>query len=78
MKGRMIMKKIIKCLAFVLVVGALMVAAYIPCRSYAVAERGTSRYYGGECLAPVVVLMALAVKYWNYEESEEADRRKTK
>lgn len=68
------MKRILKGLAFVLVVVAIMAAAYIPCRSYAVAERGTSRYYGGECLAPVVVLMALAVKYWNYEEERENDR----
>lgn len=69
------MKKVLKGLAFVLVVVAIMAAAYIPCRSYAVAERGTSRYYGGECLVPGIVLMGLAVKYWNYEEDEEIDKR---
>lgn len=65
------MKKILKGAAFALVILGIMAAIYIPCRSYAVAERGTSRHYGGEVLAPGLVFMALAVKYWNYEDEEE-------
>ena len=51
-------------------IAAALTAIYIPCRSFAVSERGT-KAYGGEVLVPgAVLLVALCARYWNEEEEK--------
>lgn len=36
---------------------SMAVSAYLPCRDFAILERG-SEYYGGELLVPVLIIVA--------------------
>lgn len=45
-----------KAIDFILML-AMAVSAYLPCRDYAILERG-SEYYGGELLVPVLIIVA--------------------
>ena len=45
-----------KAIDFILML-SMAVLAYIPCRDYAILERG-SEYYGGELLVPVLIIVA--------------------
>ena len=62
------MRKVLAKIGVAVLIAAALTAIYIPCRSFAVSERGT-KAYGGEVLVPGAVLMiAVCVKYWNEEE----------
>ena len=45
-----------KAIDFILMI-ATAVLAYIPCREFAIIERG-SEYYGGELLVPILIIVA--------------------
>ena len=63
---RMVLAKI----GIAVLIAAALTAIYIPCRSFAVSERGT-KAYGGEVLAPgAVLLVVLCARYWNEEEEK--------
>ena len=61
------MKKI---LGFILMV-VLAVAVYIPCREFAIMERGNTAY-GGEVLVPVLVFLTYVIVADWFSEKEEA------
>lgn len=64
------MRKVLAKIGVAVLIAAALTAIYIPCRSFAVSERGT-KAYGGEVLAPgAVLLVALCARYWNEEEEK--------
>lgn len=52
---------------------ALAVLAYLPCRDYAILERG-SEYYGGELLVPVLIVV-LWLNITDWLDCRRAERR---
>ncbi len=58
-------------IGFILMV-VLAVAVYIPCREFAIMERGTSEGIGGEALVPVLVFLTYIVvmDYWKEKKAE--------
>lgn len=64
------MRKVLAKIGIAVLIAAALTAIYIPCRSFAVSERGT-KAYGGEVLAPgAVLLVVLCARYWNEDEEK--------
>lgn len=64
------MRNVLAKIGIAVLIAAALTAIYIPCRSFAVSERGT-KAYGGEVLAPgAVLLVSLCARYWNEEEEK--------
>lgn len=61
-----------KAIDFILML-AMAVLAYIPCRDYAILERG-SEYYGGELLVPILIIVAW-LNFTEWLDERKAERR---
>ena len=62
-----------KVIDFILML-AMAVWAYIPCRDYAILERG-SEYYGGELLVPILIIVVwLNITDWLDERKVAKER----
>lgn len=64
----------IKRLIYWLLSVTLAAAAYVPCRKYAVWERGSTTY-GGELLIPILIII---IAVWIYDYIKELREREEK
>ena len=64
------MRKVLAKIGVAVLIAAALTAIYIPCRSFAVSERGTKAYGGGVLAPGAVLLVVLCAKYWNEEEEK--------
>ena len=63
-----------KAIDFILML-TMAVWAYVPCREYAILERG-SEYYGGELLVPILIIVAwLNITDWMDERKAEKEKK---